>query len=418
MLNALTICAIINLAVSFSGAESRFDTGKPPTVRIGLFSLFKPESLSVRVTQSGSAMIETEGTGGQTLITAGDRVRLRLRGARIDMIVLDSVGRLKRSVSTVEARIVPQERASLELTIPGKMKREVRGQLSVTAAKGTGRQVLQITLATDIESAVASVTAAEMSGLHQIEAIKALSVIARTYMLSHMGRHSEAGFDFCDTTHCQLYRGQADLSEEMESPLVASAVEATAGQWLSFEKEPVEVYFTAVCGGMTATPEMVWGGATGGRYEYRQVTCHWCNKSHYMNWARSAPASKVTDAISATLGRRLSPDTEISVERDKASELTLKVFIRDRGRQTVMTADEFRRAVGHALGWNRVLSGTFGIERRGERIIFRGKGFGSQVGLCLIGAVAQAEAGRSYSDILNFYFPQTEIAEAGEAVSR
>jgi len=416
MLNALTICAIINLAVSFGGTESSFDASRASTVRIGLFSLFKPESLNVRVTQSGSAIIETEGAGGQTLITAGDRVRLRLKGARVDVIILDSLGRIKRSVNTVKARIVPQDMASLELTIPGRMKREVRGQLSVT--ESTERQMLQITLATDIESAVASVTAAEMSGLRQAEAIKALSVIARTYMLSHAGRHSEEGFDFCDTTHCQLYRGEADLAEEADSPLVASAVEATAGQWLSFENEPVEVYFTAVCGGITATPEMVWGGTTNGGYEYRRIECRWCNKSHYINWARSALASKVIDALSVATRRRLSSDAEMRVERDEASGLTLRVFVRDRGHRIVMTADEFRRAVGRALGWNRVLSGTFGIERRGERIIFRGRGFGSQVGLCLIGAVAQAEAGRSYKEILSFYFPRSEIAESGNRIAR
>jgi stage II sporulation protein D len=381
-------------------------------VRISLFSLFKTELLHARVLRNESAIIDAGSGQERAKITSGDLVRMRLRGKGIDLVILDSHNRVKKYINTTEARIDPQGSASFELVIPGRMKREVRGQLSATTAKGQGRSVLQITLLTDIESAVASVTAAEMSGLHEVEAIKALSIIARTYMLSHKGRHSDEGFDFCDTTHCQLYRGESDLSEEIAMPRVASAVESTAGEWLSFEKEPVEVYFTAVCGGLTATPEMVWGGSVSGRYHYKRVACHWCNKSNYINWERSASAATVIDALSAYTGRRLSPETELKVESEKSGELALKVFIQDRGRQTVMTADEFRRALGRRLGWNKVISTTFNIERRGERMIFRGKGFGSQVGLCLIGAVAQAAAGKSYRDILNFYFPQAEISGA------
>jgi stage II sporulation protein D len=44
-------------------------------------------------------------------------------------------------------------------------------------------------------------------------------------------------------------------------------------------------------------------------------------------------------------------------------------------------------------------------------MIFRGRGFGSQVGLCLAGAVAQAETSRSYREILSFYYPQTEVGK-------
>ena len=74
-----------------------------------------------------------------------------------------------------------------------------------------------------------------------------------------------------------------------------------------------------------------------------------------------------------------------------------------------MVSDEFRRAIGLRIGWNRVLSPTFQVERRGRIFVFRGRGFGSQVGLCLAGTGAQAEAGRGYRDILEFYYPQAEI---------
>jgi stage II sporulation protein D len=58
-----------------------------------------------------------------------------------------------------------------------------------------------------------------------------------------------------------------------------------------------------------------------------------------------------------------------------------------------------------------VLSPTFTVERRGPKFIFRGRGFGNQIGLCEAGAVAQAASGRGYRDILNFYYPGTELSE-------
>jgi stage II sporulation protein D len=77
----------------------------------------------------------------------------------------------------------------------------------------------------------------------------------------------------------------------------------------------------------------------------------------------------------------------------------------------VLSTDAFRRAIGLRLGWNTVLSPTFTVERRGTRFIFRGRGFGSQVGLCEEGAVAQAAAGRGYREILSFYYPGAGISE-------
>jgi stage II sporulation protein D len=153
---------------------------------------------------------------------------------------------------------------------------------------------------------------------------------------------------------------------------------------------------------------MVWGGASKG-YEYHRVVCRWCRASAYANWQRSASEASTFNALATALGFRLSHASEIVLEREEPDGFVRSVIIKDRGREARMSADEFRRAIGRRLGWNTVLSPTFKIERRGRTVVFRGKGFGSQVGLCLAGAAAQARAGRSYQEILQFYYPQTEI---------
>ena len=77
-----------------------------------------------------------------------------------------------------------------------------------------------------------------------------------------------------------------------------------------------------------------------------------------------------------------------------------------------MSSDAFRRAIGLRLGWSTVLSPTFTLSRNGSRLIFKGRGFGSQVGLCVSGAMAQSRAGKGYREILKFYYPAAEMSEA------
>jgi stage II sporulation protein D len=128
-----------------------------------------------------------------------------------------------------------------------------------------------------------------------------------------------------------------------------------------------------------------------------------------MNWRRSAAVSSILSALSPLAGWELSLATELDTRRDEASGFVQAVFIRDGEREREVSGDELRRAIGKRLGWSTVLSPTFNIERRAGRFYFSGKGFGSQVGLCVAGAAAQAKAGRDYKKILGFYYPGAEI---------
>ena len=389
-------------------------------VRVGLFGLFKPEALDIRIKSGAGARLDAGDASRDSYITPGDLIRLRATGNRLNILVTDSYGRIKKSAIARAARISSLDNGTFELSLPKKIKRVVRGQINVSAEGAGPRGSLQVVVATDRESVVASVVAAEIGGSREPEAIKALSVIARTFMLKESSRHRDEGFDFCDTTHCQVYRGEDDLSGETALPVIASAVRATEGQTLSFDGREIEAHFTASCGGLSATPYMVWGGTSEDRYPRKRIECPWCAGTRFWRWERSAEAAKILDALSIAVGFRLSQTTEIVIEKEGADGFVRSVIVSDRGRQFRMSADEFRRHIGRRLGWNTVLSPTFQIELRGHSYIFRGRGFGSQVGLCLAGAVRQAAAGRTYLEILEFYYPQTEIKREGrqEAMRR
>ena len=66
-------------------------------------------------------------------------------------------------------------------------------------------------------------------------------------------RHRREGYDFCDTTHCQVFRAPTEASRR--------AAEATAGQVLLHEGQPATVFYSALCGGTSELASEVWPGA-------------------------------------------------------------------------------------------------------------------------------------------------------------
>lgn len=71
--------------------------------------------------------------------------------------------------------------------------------------------------------------------------------------------------------------------------------------------------------------------------------------------------------------------------------------------------------VGKELEIRRILSEThlkssaFEVEHRENAILLHGRGWGHGVGLCQIGAAVMASEGYTYKEILEHYYPGTEI---------
>jgi len=375
-------------------------------VRIGLFTLFRPHTVQVRIAKGEQAHLDGASFAG-TRIDPSQMISISVAGTHFKIDVQDSHS-IRQSAITDSARITPDDSSTLELILPGKLKRAVRGTVSIDNGI-SGRGPLRIVLTTPRESAVASIVAAETSE-REPQALMALAVIVRTFMFSHSGRHCTEGFDFCDTTHCQLYRGEQDLSDQVDNSAVVASVARTSGKVLRFEGAPLDGYYTAACGGLTATPSMVWGGHS--RYPYTRISCEWCQTSRFRRWERSADRNRILESLSAFTGSKFSSATELIVDAEQRGGFVSTVTVRDGSTRVVLNSDAFRRAVGLHLGWSTVLSPSFTLTRHGSRYVFRGRGFGSQVGLCVTGAMAQARAGRGHREILSFYYPSAEISEA------
>jgi peptidoglycan hydrolase-like amidase len=128
----------------------------------------------------------------------------------------------------------------------------------------------------DLETAVASVVAAEQIASTPLEALKAQAIAARSYLVASRGRHR--GFDFCDTTHCQFLREPPAPNRR-----AAQAARDTAGQVIAYRDRTIPAFYSASCGGHTLTLADVGRPAADG-YPYFSVECAYCG--HHMNGQR------------------------------------------------------------------------------------------------------------------------------------
>jgi stage II sporulation protein D len=266
-----------------------------------------------------------------------------------------------------------------------------------------------ITKDVSLEEYVLGVVTAEGSIEDELEALKALAVVSRTFALKNLQRHANEGYDFCDTTHCQRYR--FTITDERNHArfknLLKRAVNETAGETLRDEEGQIaDAYFHAACGGMTANMETLWG-AQAPAY-LKGVSDEYCAAAQH-TWVNVIPVEKLARALQGDLrsdvGSRLENITITSLDQTGRVE-----FLALEGeKRRVVRGWDFKMIVGRALGWNILKSSRFDVTHIGTNFVFRGSGFGHGLGLCQEGAHALAQRGTSYRQILNHYFPGTSI---------
>jgi stage II sporulation protein D len=232
------------------------------------------------------------------------------------------------------------------------------------------------------------------------------AVIARTYAVAHLSRHSAEGFDLCATTHCQLYQ-PARLETSMWTPSVERAATRTAGMVLWYGSSPARALFHADCGGSTSAGEDVWGGAA--RSYLPATRDDGPAESAHTSWRFEIGAVALIRALNAAprtrIGSRL---THITVtQRDGAGRAALVAL---RGtRESVVRGEDLRAVLTRAFGPKSIRSTSFEVRSDGTTFIFTGRGYGHGVGLCQAGALARLKAGARPDQVLARYYPGTRL---------
>jgi stage II sporulation protein D len=320
-------------------------------VRIGVFTLFHPRELVVRSPDARGISLRSDRE--TCVLRRHEEARLRATRGSIEVICPD------QTIMTALVHIAGADAgaAEIELTVPQKIARTFRGVADVASSGGELVPIVSM----DLETAVASVVAAEQAAATAFDALEAQAVSVRSYFVAGHGRHG--AFDFCDTTHCQFLKSPPAAGEA-----AARAVVETAGLVLAFRGAPLAALYSASCGGRTRSLDDA-GLPHGSGYPYFGVDCSYCAR-YARQWERRLDAEEETSRL-----------------------------IEER-------SERARLAVGRRHGWSTVPGNNF--DAVGPNVI-RGRGAGHGIGLCQAGAAALAEDGASFREILAHYYPGTAL---------
>ena len=213
------------------GAFSDLPGRNECAVRVGVLGLFHPQKVIVNAPE-GQAVVLRSGEQNIVLEHSGNQAATaQLQGSEI----LVTSGAQMIRASTVQVAGRKNQPVDFILEIPGKIIRPYHGALELKASADDLSAIVTL----DLETAVASVVAAESAPDTPLEALKAHAVAARSYFVSGRGRHKE--FDFCDTTHCQFLRTPPAASSR-----VAKAAAETRGLVLSYQGRHFAAMYTTV----------------------------------------------------------------------------------------------------------------------------------------------------------------------------
>ena len=247
--------------------------------------------------------------------------------------------------------------------------------------------------AVPLELYVARVLAGEGEPNAADAAQQALAVAIRTYAVVNAGRHRREGFDLCDTTHCQVLRAATDSSRR--------AALATAGRVLTLDGRPVEIFYSASCGGRSENAADVWSG--GGQFSYLKSVRDDVHEDE-VPWVLDVSLEEIRQALARAGfgGARLK---DISIDGHTASGRVARLHLSGL-RPDSIAGDPFRKAIGA----RELRSTAFTMTRRGDMVHFTGVGYGHGVGMCVIGAGKRARRGESVEAILTQYYPGLKLA--------
>lgn len=359
---------------------------KAETLRVGLYYVSTVRTAEVTndvgsyVIKADSSIIDTmDGSFSVITYTSGDQVKLKLDGKEIgkyDTVLIEQIAQ----GSGFKVRSLTH----------GSKYRPYWGSIEITMGKGK----LQMVNIVDLEQYLPGVVESESGSNEGLEYYKIQATISRTYALKHLTRHQSEGFQLCDHTHCQVYR-----KKSLRNPVIPEAVRESRSMVLvDSDINLITASFFSNCGGQTNNSEDVWSG----ELPYlRSIKDPFCSKMPHAFWKKEVSKERWLKYV-----RNKMP----TYFKEKGTYTdTFKVDYSQRNRRLYYSNPGFSISLRTIREDFKLRSTFFSIQDKGDKIVFRGRGFGHGVGLCQEGAMRMAELGYSYVEILKFYYTDIHI---------
>ena len=274
------------------------------------------------------------------------------------------------------------------------------GHLEIDTMPSSGS--LKIVNEINLEDYVAAVLSSEYD-FNNREGAKAMAVLIRSHtvrLLNAIG----PGYDFVDREEAQWYRGAGNITHE-----VLEAVRQTSGLVLTHEGTLIPALYYSrgslasdinFSSNTPAPPYVRTGVESSG---VSATTGEWESRV-----SRPRLLARLSDAYGFTvegfhIGQR-GPDERV---------MTIELLKYETER-IVISAGDFRRLILRNFGQQALRSTLFTARRRGDEYVFTGRGTEQEFGLNPADALRLSQEGRTFEEILNFYYTGVSLIEMDE----
>lgn len=285
----------------------------------------------------------------------------------------------------------------------------------------------------NLEEYVAGVIPYEIGGNAPIEAMKAQAITARTHSIALLtfNRHKNDGYDLCNSTHCQVYKGRF-----LNNPNVQIAVDSTSNQILTVNGRIADTPYHSNCGGHTDAAHQIWisqplphllgvpcvAGVDSLDLTQENQARQWIDTDTLdpmMNsWEKAGMCWSHTISRKKLASNAGMDDIDkIVINQRSVSGRIIDMSFYNSGETRILGEAKIREIFGGLRSSFFYIDGKYNFNRNGKveiipggNLTLKGKGYGHGVGMCQSGALRQAREGKTYWDILNFYYPGTQIS--------
>lgn len=257
-----------------------------------------------------------------------------------------------------------------------------------------GKNGLYVVNELPLEEYVKGVVAGEVGRTWDAEALKAQAVVSRTYVLMQKSNAvmTPVPFDVTASVLHQVFKG-GDVPVS-----IAQAVEQTKGEVLTYDGKVIVAYFHSTSGGMTEDAAEAFGRG----FPYLKPVETNSELSPYFLWQKRITVKDIEKAAG------VKSLTDISVDSYTASGRVRDFLFTNGSGSTKVVAKTLRQN----LGWEKLPS-TFitSIMRDNGSFIIEGRGYGHGVGMCQWSALLMAREGKTYKDILSYFYQGTILQQ-------
>jgi stage II sporulation protein D len=251
---------------------------------------------------------------------------------------------------------------------------------------------LEIINHVNLEYYVAGVVESEGGMMNNIEFFKVQAIICRTYAVSNFQKHlKEEGFNLCDQTHCQVYRGRCKNST------ILLATSQTSGDVIvDANKKLISAAFHSNCGGQTMNSEDVWSIST---TYLKSVRDSFCMKKTQARWQKKILKKDFLNFLAKTYKFPIEDTAKVTSVINYKQDIRKVQLVSDPNIPLKLIRNDFK-----------LKSTFFSITPgKGDTLVFKGRGFGHGVGLCQEGAMKMVELGFGFKDIIRKYYTNVSI---------